>query len=547
MTAPVAPGSSVRASLSSGTAGDSNQGAPFAAALDGALNAGRDSATHAATRRSPQSEQPPGGGERRAGVHDREDGRRLRQAPAAPSTQGSRRTDAGAPARTASTPRPADEEAERSADDPATDPADAVDPGAAALLATIPQAWILPTASAAPETVVAAGTDARADPLAGVAAAAGTSTQGAAGVDASLSAAALAVPGVQPGSADGDAVPATPPAGAPVALPAQAAAGMPEDVGAAGASGPATRAALSAAAGIVASQAAGARPPAVQVAAAALSAAPAASDDGDPAAPPVVDIPSAPALAATAPAWARTAAATAAPTAPTAPSPDPAVPGDGGAALPDIATVVAVSSQGAEDSPSSDSGDTSRQNPGVVAADPSAAFVAPPLAAAPAVAPVQASAPAAVPHQPVSTQVATQVAVLSNGPDGTHSVTVVLHPDSLGPVHVQVTLTQGTVDLTMRGAHEQGRAALMDALPDLRRDLQSAGLTCSSLDVDQDTGGSWASSQQGAQQQWAEQGRRPPEWSDGRFRPWSPAADSGDSAQIPASTRSTSRGVDVRV
>jgi flagellar hook-length control protein FliK len=303
---------------------------------------------------------------------------------------------------------------------------------------------------------------------------------------------------------------------------------------------------MSGTAGVVVSRAGGARPPAAPVPAAALSAAAPASADGDSAAPPVGDVATASALPAV-PAWARTAAAAGAPTDSTAPSPGESAPADGGTALPDAGTAVAAPSQGSENSPSSDSSDQSRPDPGVVATDPSAAIVAPALAPAPAVAPVQAPAAAAVPHQPVATQVATQVAVLSNGPDGTHSVTLVLHPDSLGPVHVQVTLTQGTVDLTMRGAHEQGRAALMDALPDLRRDLQSAGLTCSSLDVDQDTGGSWATPQQGAHQQWAEQGRRQQEWSDGRFRSWSPAADSGDSGQVPASTRSTSRGVDVRV
>jgi flagellar hook-length control protein FliK len=67
----------------------------------------------------------------------------------------------------------------------------------------------------------------------------------------------------------------------------------------------------------------------------------------------------------------------------------------------------------------------------------------------------------------------------------------VLTPDTLGPVEVQVTLSKGTVDLTLRGAHEHGRAALLDALPDLRRDLESAGLNPSRLDVDRDTGGSW--------------------------------------------------------
>jgi flagellar hook-length control protein FliK len=133
----------------------------------------------------------------------------------------------------------------------------------------------------------------------------------------------------------------------------------------------------------------------------------------------------------------------------------------------------------------------------------------------------------------------------------------VLHPDSLGPVQVQVTLSQGTIDLTMRGAHEHGRAALMEALPDLRRDLEAAGLTCSTLDVDRDTGGSWSSQhqsaqqqaaqQQAAQQQWTGQGRGPQEWPEGRFRPWSRPADTGDSRHVPAPHRSTSPGVDVRV
>ena len=69
--------------------------------------------------------------------------------------------------------------------------------------------------------------------------------------------------------------------------------------------------------------------------------------------------------------------------------------------------------------------------------------------------------------------------MLRGGPDGAHTMTLVLTPETLGPVEVQVTLSKGTVDLTLRGAHEHGRAALLDALPDLRRDLEAAGLTCS--------------------------------------------------------------------
>jgi flagellar hook-length control protein FliK len=137
-------------------------------------------------------------------------------------------------------------------------------------------------------------------------------------------------------------------------------------------------------------------------------------------------------------------------------------------------------------------------------------------------------------------------------------MTLVLTPESLGPVEVQVTVSQGTVDLTLRGAHEHGRAALVDALPDLRRDLQTAGLTCSRLEVDRDTGGSWlaqhsaqqSAQQQSAQQQSAQQGSGDragqQDRGDTRSRPWVRAADTGEGLPVPT-TRSTSSGVDVRV
>jgi flagellar hook-length control protein FliK len=187
--------------------------------------------------------------------------------------------------------------------------------------------------------------------------------------------------------------------------------------------------------------------------------------------------------------------------------------------------------------------------------DPAAAPQAVTAPVAPA-APV--AAPAAAPATPpaVAAQLVPHVAVLRGGADGTHTMTVVLTPENLGPVHVQVTLDKGVVALDLRGAHTAGREALVAALPDLRRDLQSAGLTCSRLDVDRDTGGSW-SSQQSAQQQAAQQqaaqqqadGRRPGTPGRGEVRPqtWVRRTDPGESRPAPASDRSTSRGVDVRV
>jgi flagellar hook-length control protein FliK len=177
------------------------------------------------------------------------------------------------------------------------------------------------------------------------------------------------------------------------------------------------------------------------------------------------------------------------------------------------------------------------------------------LASGAAPAPVATATPAAgatgaAAALPVGSQVARQVAVLSGGPDGTQTMTLVLNPENLGPVEVSVTLSKGSVDLTLRGAHELGRAALLDGLPDLRRDLESAGLNPSRLEVDRDTGGSWLS-RHAAQQQADQQGfgNRPGQQDRGgeRSRPWGSPADTPVSGPTPARHRSTSSGVDVRV
>jgi flagellar hook-length control protein FliK len=150
--------------------------------------------------------------------------------------------------------------------------------------------------------------------------------------------------------------------------------------------------------------------------------------------------------------------------------------------------------------------------------------------------------------QPVAAQVARHVAVLRGAPDGSHTMTLVLTPETLGPVEVSVTVTQGTVDLVLRGAHEQSRVALLDALPDLRRDLESAGLVTSKLEVAKDSGGSWLDRHAAGQQAQQGFGERPGQQApaDGRSRPWLRTADSGETRTTPT-TGSASTGVDVRV
>ena len=147
---------------------------------------------------------------------------------------------------------------------------------------------------------------------------------------------------------------------------------------------------------------------------------------------------------------------------------------------------------------------------------------------------------------PVGSQVARQVAVLRGGPDGEHSMTLVLTPDTLGPVEVQVTVTKGSVELALRGAHEQGRAALLDALPDLRRDLEAAGLNCSRLEVDRETGASLSDRQSAQHQTFGERGGQH-DRGESRSRPWGRPADIGGSGPSTNPNRSTSSGVDVLV
>jgi flagellar hook-length control protein FliK len=228
---------------------------------------------------------------------------------------------------------------------------------------------------------------------------------------------------------------------------------------------------------------------------------------------------------------------------------------DAGPAPAASANPVAVGSPGAGGAQSAGAGGagTASGSPTAPPADPAPeAFPLVPGTTASVTAPAPTAAAGATGSAaatPVGSQVARQVAVLRGGPDGAQTMTLVLNPESLGPVEVSVTLSKGTVDLMLRGAHDIGRAALLDGLPDLRRDLEAAGLSCSRLEVDRDTGGSWLarhSAEQQAQQQGSgDRGRQ--DRGDNRSRPWGAPADTAVSGPTPTSQRSTSSGVDLRV
>lgn len=159
--------------------------------------------------------------------------------------------------------------------------------------------------------------------------------------------------------------------------------------------------------------------------------------------------------------------------------------------------------------------------------------------------------PAAAREAPVAAQLAPQLAVLRNAPDGSQSMTLVLTPDTLGEVTVQVTITDGTLDVMLRGGSEHGRHALADALPELRRDLEGAGLSFSRLAVDPDAPRDGGPGNRTAEQQLADNrgdGGQQQRSDSQRPRAWGSAGASlGDAGPSPTAHSSASTGVDVRV
>ncbi|GIJ52518.1 flagellar hook-length control protein FliK [Virgisporangium aurantiacum] len=112
---------------------------------------------------------------------------------------------------------------------------------------------------------------------------------------------------------------------------------------------------------------------------------------------------------------------------------------------------------------------------------------APTLAAARAdsAAPTAPAAPGQppAPQLPPAAQLALRLAPLRAGPDGTHQLTILLHPAELGAVSVVATVKGDQLSVQLTGATEVGRDALRAALPELERDLRDGGFATLTLNV----------------------------------------------------------------
>ena len=242
-----------------------------------------------------------------------------------------------------------------------------------------------------------------------------------------------------------------------------------------------------------------------------------------------------------------------APAAPQAGATPAVAPGDASATAPLLAPTAGDADTSGSPSDDSSSDRSGGGAPAPAPAAPDSPFFSMTTAATtvPVVQSADAAAPTAGSDPPVAAQLGPQLAVLTDAADGSHTMTLVITPDSLGPVSIQATVTDGRLDLTLHGAHEHGRHALAEALPDLRRELEASGLSVQRLEVGTDAGTSggadpWArASQQQLGDAQGGQQRRPAD--SGRGPASVPGHHLGAGAAAHASDLSTSSGVDVRV
>ena len=121
--------------------------------------------------------------------------------------------------------------------------------------------------------------------------------------------------------------------------------------------------------------------------------------------------------------------------------------------------------------------------------------------------------------------------------DGTHNVVLELHPAELGAVRVELSLDRGIVHLGLRAEVEGTGELLRAALPELRSQLDAAGLTSGRVSVDANQAGP----RRDGQQAW----RTDPDQA--RRRPMADDAELVEELAPTAYSTSAYGGVDVRL
>ena len=92
-------------------------------------------------------------------------------------------------------------------------------------------------------------------------------------------------------------------------------------------------------------------------------------------------------------------------------------------------------------------------------------------------------------EQPLASQVAGPVLALRARGDGSHQLMIALHPAELGPVNLHVRISGDAMTISLASSNDIAHDTLAEALPQLRAELQSAGLGSASLSLDLTSGG----------------------------------------------------------
>jgi hypothetical protein len=85
---------------------------------------------------------------------------------------------------------------------------------------------------------------------------------------------------------------------------------------------------------------------------------------------------------------------------------------------------------------------------------------------------------------PIANQLADVIAPAANQPDGTYQVSIHLHPEELGTVHVELHIESGVVNVSVHTEGDATRDLLRQNVGQLRQQLAGSGLATGHFDVE---------------------------------------------------------------
>ena len=174
-------------------------------------------------------------------------------------------------------------------------------------------------------------------------------------------------------------------------------------------------------------------------------------------------------------------------TQPTTPSPEDQV--DTGVAEPGTASIDASTTSSTDAHTAASASDSApRIEPSTAPVQP-ASVTAPTPRADASIADVSPTPSTPTPEATPTQQVAEALAEVRRLADGSHRLSLQLHPEELGAVQLEVAIRDGQLHVRVVAETDAARSALEQNLPELRSDLRDAGVRAGSLEVGPDASG----------------------------------------------------------